>query len=102
MLQKNLDKAKKKQETVPVRFLKLFFTGSGAAGKTSFINLLLKKKFIHHHHSTNVVHTHHAVSVKLATFHGLSDDKVDWIDLDSNLELNYLQSVLPSSKNDAA
>ena len=68
LLQKNLDKAKKKQETVPVRFLKLFFTGSGAAGKTSFINLLLKKKFIEYHHSTNVVHTHHAVSVKLATF----------------------------------
>ena len=94
MLQKNLDKAKKKQETVPVRFLKLFFTGSGAAGKTSFINLLLKKKFTQYHHSTNVVHTHHAVSVQLATFHGSSDDKVEWIDLDSNLELSYLQSVL--------
>ena len=94
MLQKNLDKAKKKQKTVPVRFLKLFFTGSGAAGKTSFINLLLKKKFIQYHHSTNVVHTHHAVSVQLATFHGSSDDKVEWIDLDSNLELSYLQSVL--------
>ena len=94
LLQKNLDKAKKKQEIVPVRFLKLFFTGSGAAGKTSFINLLLKKKFIEYHHSTNVVHTHHAVSVKLATFHGSSDDKVEWVDLDSNLELSYLQSVL--------
>ena len=94
MLQKNLDKAKKKREIVPVRFLKLFFTGSGAAGKTSFINLLLKKKFIRYHHSTNVVHTHHAVSVKLATFHKSSDDKVEWIDLDSNLELSHLQSVL--------
>ena len=94
MLQKSLDKAKKKQETVPVRFLKLFFTGSGAVGKTNFINLLLKKKFIEYHHSTNVVHTHHAVSVKLATFHGSSGDKVEWIDLDSNLELSYLQSVL--------
>ena len=94
MLQKNLDKAKKKQKTVPIRFLKLFFTGSGAAGKTSFINLLLKKKFIKDHHSTNVVHTQHAVSVQLATFHGSSDDKVEWIDLDSNLELSYLQSVL--------
>ena len=72
----------------------MFFTGSGAAGKTSFINLLLKKKFIEYHHSTNVVHTHHAVSVKLATFHESSDDKVEWVDLDSNLELSYLHSVL--------
>ena len=72
----------------------MFFTGSGAAGKTSFINLLLKKKFVEQHHSTNVIHTNHAVSVKLATFHESSDEKVEWIDLDSNLELNYLRSVL--------
>ena len=94
MLQKSLDKAKKKQETIPVRFLKLFFTGSGAAGKTSFINLLLKKKFVEHHHSTNVVHTNHAVSVNMATFRGSSDDKIEWIELDASLELSYLRSVL--------
>ena len=94
LLQKNIDKAKKKHGTIPVRFLKLFFTGSGAAGKTSFINLLMKKKFVEHHHSTNVVHANHAVSVKLATFHGSSDDKVEWIDLTSNLEVDYLQSML--------
>ena len=94
LLQKSIDKAKKKHGTIPVRFLKLFFTGSGAAGKTSFINLLMKKKFVEHHHSTNVVQTSHAVSVKLATFHGSSDDKVEWIDLTSNLEVDYLRSVL--------
>ena len=94
MLQKSLDKAKKQHDTIPVRFIKLFFTGSGAAGKTSFINLLLKKKFVEQHHSTNVVHTNHAVSVKLATFHGSYDDNVEWINLDSNLELSYLRSVL--------
>ena len=91
ILQKSIDKAKKKHGTIPVRFLKLFFTGSGAAGKT---NLLMKKKFVEYHHSTNVVHTNHAVSVKLATFYGSSDDKVEWIDLTSNLEVDYLQSVL--------
>ena len=94
MLQKNLDKAKKQHGTIAVRFLKLFFTGSGAAGKTSFIRLLLKKDFIKHHHSTNVVHTNHAVSVKMATFQGSSDNKVEWIELDSSLELSYLRSVL--------
>ena len=94
MLQKNLDKAKKDNGTIPVRFLKLFFTGSGAAGKTSFIDLLLKRKFNQLHHSTNVVHTNHAVSVSKATFHGSPKDEVEWVDLDSSLELDYLHSVL--------
>ena len=94
MLQKNLDKAKKQHGTIPVRFLKLFFTGSGAAGKTSFIRLLLKKNFIHYHHSTNVMHTNHAVSVNKALFHISSDNEIEWIELDSELELTYLRSVL--------
>ena len=94
MLQKNIDKAKRNHGIIPVRFLKLFFTGSGAAGKTSFINLLMKKKFVEHHHSTNVVHTSHAVSVKLATFQGSSDDEIEWIELTTSLEINCLRSVL--------
>jgi len=92
-LQQNLNKAKKQHGTIPVRFLKLFFTGSGAAGKTSFVNLLLKKKINKDHHSTNVVHSNHAVSVKLAAFQGLPD-KVTWIEFDSDIELSFLKSVL--------
>ena len=94
MLQKNLDKAKKKHGTIRVRFSKLFFTGSGAAGKTSFIRLLLGKKFIHDHHSTNVVHTNHAVSLKMATFHQSStDDKVKSVEFDLNSKISFLQSL---------
>ena len=76
-----------------MRFLKLFFTGSGAAGKTSFINLLLNRKFSKDHHSTNVVHTSHAVSVKKAILHE-SPSKVTWTELDSELEISYLRSIL--------
>lgn len=79
----------------------MFFTGSGAAGKTSFVRLLLKKEFNEDHHSTNVIHTNHAVSVKMAAFQGApSRNEVTWVELDSNLELNYLRSVLlaPPSK----
>ena len=93
LLRKNLNRAKKENGTIPVRFLKLFFTGSGAAGKTSFINLLLKRKFNRVHHSTNVVHTNHAVSVKKAVLHG-STSEVTWTELDSELEISHLQSVL--------
>ena len=92
-LRKNLNRAKKEHGKIPVRFLKLFFTGSGAAGKTSFISLLLKRKFNRVHHSTNVVHTNHAVSVKKTIIHG-STSEVTWTEFDSKLEISHLHSVL--------
>jgi len=92
-LQQNLNKAKKQHGCLPVRFLKLFITGSGAAGKTNFVNLLLKKQFNKDHHSTNVVHSNHAVSCKTAAFQG-STDSIDWIELGSDVEISFLKSVL--------
>ena len=62
----------------------------------------MKKKFNSDHHSTNVVHANHAVSFRMATFQELSkvDDEVTWVELDSDLEIGFLQSVLlpPKSK----
>ena len=91
-----LNKAKRDHGTIPVRFLKVIVAGSGAAGKTNFINLLMKKEFKEDHHSTNVVHTNHAVSFRMATFQQSSevDDELVWVELDSELEIDYLQSVL--------
>ena len=79
-----------------MRFLKVIVAGSGTAGKTNFINLLMKKEFIEDHHSTNIVHANHAVSFRMATFQESSkvDDKVTWVELDSDIEIGYLQSVL--------
>ena len=76
-----------------MRFIKIVFTGSGAAGKTSFVNLLLKKKINKDHHSTNVVHGNHAVSCKMAAFQG-SPDSINWVELGSNVEISFLKSVL--------
>ena len=44
------------------------------------------------------MHTNHAVSVKMATFHETSH-QVEWIEFDSSLELSYLRSLLLSNKN---
>ena len=79
-----------------MRFLKIIVAGSGAAGKTNFINLLMQKKFNFDHHSTNVVHANHAVSFRMATFQDASmvNDEVTWVELDSKLEIGYLRSVL--------
>ena len=56
----------------------------------------MKKKFKIDHHSTSVVHANHAVSFRMATFQESSkvDDEVRWVELDSELEIGFLQSVL--------
>ena len=98
LLQQSLDKAKRQHRTVPVRFLKILLTGSGAAGKTSFSNLLLKKKYVTEHHSTNVVHANHAVSVSKAVIRSSSvKEEVTWIELGFDLQISHLQSVLQPS-----
>ncbi|XP_065906869.1 uncharacterized protein [Dysidea avara] len=105
VLEKGLNKAKAKGETVPVRFVKILFTGSGAAGKTSFNNLLMKKTINKFHHSTNVVQAKHAISMKKAIVLEAKQSKnrsVVWLEMDSDSEIIYLRQVLLSSRKPAA
>ena len=91
----NLNKAKKDHGIIPVRLLKIVVAGSGGAGKTNFINLLMNKKFENHHHSTNVVHANLAVSFQMAAFQDSAlGDEVKWAELDVELEFDHLKSVL--------
>jgi len=101
-LQKSIQKAKSQAGKVPVRFIKILFTGSGAAGKTSFGNLLMKKSINKLHHSTNVVQSKHAISVKKAFVVGLKERDPEmkntiWLEMDSEFEISYLRQVLLSS-----
>ena len=84
-----------------MRFLKLIFTGSGAAGKTSFINLLLRKKINKDHHSTKFVHSNHAVSCKMAAFQG-SPDTINWVELGSDVETSFLKSILLPTETESS
>ena len=79
-----------------MRFLKTIVAGSAAAGKTNFINLLMKRNFQEDHHSTNIVHANHAVSFRMASFQESSeeDGEVTLIELDSDLEVRYFRSIL--------
>ena len=75
------------------------FTGSGAAGKTSFSNLLMKNKFINFHHSTNIVQAKHAVSVRKAVVAGScqSDDQnVVWLEMNDVSQMSHLRQILLS------
>jgi len=86
---------------VKIRFIKILFTGSGAAGKTSFSNLLMKNKFIHLHNSTNIVQAKHAVSVKKAFVESYqSDDQnVVWLEMDDDSQIRHLRQILSSLDN---
>ena len=91
----NLNKAREDYRTIPVRFLKVAVAGSGAIGKTNFINLLMKRKFEEGHHSTDIVRANHAVSFQMGTFQESSKvDDVAWFELDSKLIICYLKSIL--------
>jgi len=78
------------------------FTGSGAAGKTSFSNLLMKNKFIDLHNSTNIVQAKHAVSVKKAVVVGSNqsdDQNVMWLEMDDDSQIRHLRQILSSLGN---
>ena len=75
------------------------FTGSGAAGKTSFSNLLMKNTFVDFHHSTNIVQAKHAVSVKQAVVVGSNqcdDHNVVWLEMDNDSQMSHLRQILLS------
>ena len=100
-LQKSLNSAKNQHGKIPVRFIKILLTGSGAAGKTSFSNLLMKKQINSYHHSTKIVQSKHAISIKKAVLveskhvHG---QEIVWLEMDDNAQITHLRQVLlPSS-----
>jgi len=101
-LQKSLQMATRNATVVRVRFVKVLLTGSGAAGKTSFSNLLMKKAINKLHHSTNMVQAKHAISVQKAIVVGSQQThsemkSVVWLEMDSESETTYLREVLLSS-----
>jgi len=84
---------------VQVRFIKILLTGSGAAGKTSFSNLLMRKQFNSKHHSTKVVQSKNAISVRckqavLVESNETDDQDVTWVEMDDDTQLSHLRQVL--------
>ena len=82
-----------------MKFIKILFTGSGKAGKTSFTNLLMKNKFVNFHHSTNIVQAKHAVSVRKALIvgsHQSDDQSVVWLEMNDDSQMSHLRQILLS------
>ena len=86
-----------------VKFIKILFTGSGKAGKTSFSNLLMKNQFVNFHHSTNIIQAKHAVSVRKALVTGSCQSDVDrsvvWLEMNDDLQMSHLRQILLTLDN---
>ena len=94
-----MTKAKNQKGKIKVKFIKILFTGSGKAGKTSFSNLLMKNKFVDFHHSTKIVQAKHAVSVKKAVIvesNQTEDHNVVWLEMNDDSQMSHLRQILLS------
>ena len=101
-LQKNLKTAIKQQGKEKVRFIKILLTGAGAAGKTSFGNLLMKKEINKVHHSTNIVQANHVIQLKKVVVlesRQPEDQTVIWLEMDYDVEVTNLRQILLSQSH---
>ena len=88
---KKIKEAKEKGLTVKLSYTTVALTGSSAAGKTSFLNLLNKNKFIAHHDSTNVAQSKQVVYTAGVVGSG---QESQWIDLSHKNMLEQLKDYL--------
>ena len=86
-----IQKAKENGLTLRLCYTTIAFTGSSAAGKTSFFNLLNRKKFTAEHHSTNVAESKQVVYTSGVVGSGV---KSQWVELSHETMLEQLGSYL--------
>ena len=80
-----------------VSYTTVLFSGSSGVGKTTLLNKLNKKNLNRHHHSTGVAKSKHAVCIK-ASLITESPEGLQWMDLDYDSMINYLNKHLRNLK----
>ena len=88
---KRIQQAKESGLTLKLCYITVALTGSSAAGKTSFLNLLSRKKFTAQHHSTNVAESKQVVYTAGVVGSGRESQ---WIDLSHENMLEQLKDYL--------
>ena len=91
LILEKIQKAKDSGLTLKLCYTTVAFTGSSAAGKTSFLKLLNKERFTTDHHSTNI-----AVSKQVVHTAGVAESgvKLQWIELSHETMLKQLGEYL--------
>ena len=88
-LKRLLDNAVKSGEIINFQHIKIFLTGSSAAGKTSLRRSLFRDDFVADYNSTILQETKHAYVVLKS-----KDDKVEWRELTAQQQIDLFKSLL--------
>ena len=91
---KRIQEAKENGLTLKLSYTTVALTGSSAAGKTSFLNLLSRQKFTAHHHSTNVAESKQVVYTAGVVGSGKESQ---WIDLSHENMIKKLNAYLKNA-----
>ena len=88
-----MQKARKENKTLKVRYGRVLFSGSSGAGKTSFYKLLLNRCCSKQHVSTGLAQSEQLVAAVKVDVHS-KDKHVELYELDIKREILKLQSLL--------
>ena len=89
-------RARDAKYTVPIRYGKVLFCGAAAAGKSNFLNLLMKESFQSLHISTEVLKPQQVTIATKALITGSnSDGEIEFTKMNIDDEILQLESYLP-------
>ena len=97
-IQETMLKARDAKHSVPIRYGKVLFCGAAAAGKSNFLNLLMKEDFQPLHISTEVLKPQQ-VTIALKALINSNDDEVEFKRMGIDEEILQLESYLPKKYN---
>ena len=97
-IQKTMLKARDAKYSVPIRYGKVLFCGAAAAGKSNFLNLLMKEEFQKLHISTEVLKPQQ-VTIAMKAVISSNDDEVEFQRMQIDDEILQLESYLPKKYN---
>ena len=97
-IQETMLKARDAKYSVPIRYGKVLFCGAAAAGKSNFLNLLMKEEFQQLHISTEVLKPQQ-VTIAMKAVISSNDDEVEFQRMQTDDEILQLESYLPKKYN---
>ena len=97
-IQETMLKARDAKFSIPIRYGKVLFCGAAAAGKSNFLNLLMKEDFQPLHISTEVLKPQQ-VTIAVKAVITSNDDEVEFKRMQIDDEILQLESYLPKKYN---
>lgn len=96
-LLKTLNRSIKDNETVDFQHIKIFLTGSAAAGKTNFRRLLLKHIFVEAYTSTEFQETEHVYAMQASLIESV-DEGTKWLPMTIENQIEFFNTLLKNRR----